>query len=90
MEDVSTSFDRFRRWLCGLKSLWSLLLGLTLVHLLLVGLVWNTIEPGSSSYYVVLMDLGLIGVLLAFLVAVFSICGLFPWQESRTDARWEE
>jgi hypothetical protein len=65
----------FRTWICRHKSLWTILLALTLVHLLLALLAVSGIEKGSASYYVLWIDFAFIAFLLVVLALVFWQCG---------------
>ncbi len=61
-------------WICRRQFLWTSLLALTLVHLVIAGMAATAIERGSASYYVLLMDFGLIAVLLVIIGLVFWRC----------------
>ena len=65
----------FRTWICRRKMLWTILLALTLIHLVLALLAMPGIESGSASYYVLLIDFVFIAFLLVILALVFWRCG---------------
>jgi len=67
--------SQFRKWVCRRKLLWTALLAFTLVHLLLGLLAVPSIEQGSASYVILVVDFGLIAVLLAVVGLVFWQCG---------------
>ena len=64
-----------KKAICRRKLIWTSLLALTLVHLLLGLLAATAIERGSASYYVLVADFGLIGVLFIVNGLVFWQCG---------------
>lgn len=55
--------------------LWTILLALTLIHLVLALLAMPGIESGSASYYVLLIDFVFIAFLLVIFALVFWRCG---------------
>lgn len=65
----------FRRWVCQRKLLWTGVLTFVLVNLLLGLLVITSIERGSATYVVLMMDFALIAVMLVILGLVFWRCG---------------
>jgi hypothetical protein len=71
-EDVLTTF---RKWICRRQLLWTALLALTLVHFVMGALAFPSIEQGSATYYVLLMDFGFIALMLLIIGGVFWRCG---------------
>ena len=65
----------FKKWVCRRKMLWVGLLSFTVLMLLLGLLSFTSVEEGSASYVVLMMDFALSGVLLAVVGLVFWWCG---------------
>lgn len=65
----------FRKWICQRKVLWVGILAFTLVNLVMGLLSATSVERGSASYYVLMIDFGLIAIMLVILGLVFWRCG---------------
>jgi membrane protein implicated in regulation of membrane protease activity len=73
--------EEFRTWICRRKMLWTILLALTLIHLVLALLAIGGIEKGSASYYILWVDFAFIAFLLVILALVFWRCGYLHGRE---------
>ena len=65
----------FKKWVCQRKMLWVGLFAVTVLFLLLGLLSLTSVEEGSASYVVLMMDFALGGVLLVTVALVFWRCG---------------
>ncbi|ESP90184.1 hypothetical protein [Candidatus Halobonum tyrrellensis] len=65
----------FKKWVCRRKMLWVGLLAMTVLFLLLGLLSLTSVEKGTASYVVLMMDFALAGGLLVVIGAVFWRCG---------------
>lgn len=65
----------FKKWICRRKLLWTGLLAFTLIHLVMGLMSATSVERGSATYYVLLMDFGLIAIILFMIGLVFWRCG---------------
>lgn len=65
----------FKKWVCRRKMLWVGLLTMTLLFLLLGLLSLTSVEEGTASYVVLMMDFALAGGLLVVIGVVFWRCG---------------
>lgn len=65
----------FEQWVCRRKMLWTGLLAISLAFVLLGLLALTSIEPGSASYVVLMMDFGLAGFIIVTVGVIFWRCG---------------
>lgn len=65
----------FKKWICRHKMLWTGLLTLTLALVILGLLALTSVEQGTASYVVLMMDFVLAGFLLLTVGLVFWRCG---------------
>ena len=65
----------FKKWVCRRKMLWAGIFAFTVLFLLLGLLSLTSVEEGTASYVVLMMDFALGGVLLVVVSLVFWRCG---------------
>ncbi|ELZ28101.1 hypothetical protein C474_16409 [Halogeometricum pallidum JCM 14848] len=64
----------FKNWICRRKMLWTGILSFTLLALVLGLLALTSVERGTASYVVLMMDFAVAGVLLLIVGLVFWRC----------------
>lgn len=65
----------FKKWVCRRKMLWTGILSMSVLFVLLGLLALPSIERGTASYVVLMMDFALAGFILVTVGLVFWWCG---------------
>ena len=66
--------DTFWRTVCDSRRSWRNLLAMALGFLIMLGLAFRAIEPGSASWYVGLVTAGMLLFLVANILIMTMIC----------------
>lgn len=67
--------EYFAEWVCRRKMLWTGILAISLAFVVLGLLALTSVEPGSASYVVLMMDFVLAGGLVVTVGLIFWRCG---------------